>query len=63
MIFNNYKQYMDYHLVNPQQTVSNWVKAQIDELIKQKMGSGIEVKRNDFKTAVEKFVEQIENVV
>lgn len=56
------KQQMGYHLVNPQQTVSNWVKAQIDELVEEKMGSGTEVERNDFKTAVETFAERMRNV-
>lgn len=62
MISDILKQQTGYHLINPQQTVSNWVKAQIDELIKEEMGSGTEVERNDFKTAVETFAEQMKNV-
>ena len=56
------KQQTGYHLVDPQQTVNNWVKAQIDELVEEEMGSGTEVKRNDFKTAVETFAEQMKIV-
>lgn len=39
------------------------MKAQIDELVEEEMRSGIEVERNDFKTAVEMFAEQMRNVV
>lgn len=59
MISDILKQQTGYHLVNPQQTVSNWLKAQIDELVEEEMGSGTEVERNDFKTAVETFAERI----
>ena len=63
MISNILKQQTGYHLVNPQQTVNNWVKAQIDELVEEEMGSDTEVERNDFKTAVETFAEQMKIVV
>ena len=62
MISDILKQQTGYHLVNPQQTVTNWVKAQIDELVEEEMGSGTEVERNDFKTAVETFAERMKNV-
>lgn len=53
---------MSYHLVNPQQIVSNWVKAQIDELFEEEMGSDTKLEKNDFKTTVETFAEQMKNV-
>lgn len=56
MISELLKQQTDYELVNPQQTVTRWVKAQINELVVEEMGSGAEVERNDFKTALEQFV-------
>ena len=54
---------MGYHLVNLQQTVTNWVKAQIDELVDEEMSSSTKVERNDFKTIVEIFAKQMKNVV
>lgn len=36
------KQQTGYELVNPQQTVTRWVKAQINELVEEEMGSGAE---------------------
>lgn len=62
MISDILKQQTGYHLVNPQQTVTNWVKSQIDELVEEEMGSGTEVERNDFKTAVEQFAERMRTV-
>lgn len=53
MISDILKQQTGYHLVNSQQTVTNWVKAQIDELVEEKIGSGTKVERNNFKMAVE----------
>ncbi len=38
------------------------MKAQIDKLVDEEMGSGIEIERNDFKTVVEMFAEQMKNV-
>lgn len=56
MISELLKQQTGYELVNPLQTVTRWVKAQINELVEEEMGSGAEVERNDFKTALEQFV-------
>ena len=62
MISNILKQQIGYHLVNSQKTVTNWVKAQIDELVEEEMGSDTEVERNNFKTVVETFAEQMKNI-
>ena len=56
------KQQTGYHLVNLQQTVNNWLKAQIDELIEKEIGFGKKVERNDFKTAMKIFAEQMKIV-
>lgn len=62
MISEILKQQTGYELANPCQTVTRWVKAIIDELVEEEMGSGTEVERNDFKTAVETFAEQMKIV-
>ena len=62
MIGELLKQKTGYKLVHPMQTVIRWVKARIDELVEEKMGSGTEVERDDFKTAVEQFAKQMEEV-
>lgn len=38
------------------------MKTQIDELVEKKMGSDIQVKRNDFKTAIETLAKQMTNM-
>ena len=38
------------------------MKAQIDELVKKKMGSGTKIEKNYFKMAVETFIEQMKNI-
>lgn len=53
------KQQTGYHLVNSQQTVCNQIKAQIDKLVEKELESAIEVKKDDCKTAIEIFVEQM----
>ncbi len=62
MISELLKQQTGYELISPQQTVTRWVKARIDELVEEEMGSGTEVERNDFKTAVETFSARMETV-
>lgn len=62
MISDLLKQQTGYHLGSPQQTVAHWVKAQMDELIEEQMGSGTEVERHDFKTAVEQFADRMNTV-
>lgn len=42
-------------MVEPRNTVVRWVKARIDELVEEEMGSGIQVDQDDFKAAVEVF--------
>lgn len=44
-----------YDLVEPRNTVLRWVKARIDELVEEEMGSGTQVDQDDFKAAVEVF--------
>lgn len=62
MISTLLKQHTGYELVNPGQTVTRWVKTQINELVEEEMGSGTEVERDDFKTAVEQFAERMQIV-
>lgn len=62
MISELLKQQTGYDLMHPQQTVTQWVKARIDELVEEEMGSGTEVERNDFKAAVEQFAHHMETV-
>lgn len=62
MISDILKQHTGYELANPCQTVTRWVKAIIDELVEEEMGSGTEVERNNFKTAVETFAERMKIV-
>lgn len=62
MISDILKQQTGYELANPCQKVTRWVKAIINELVEEEMGSGTEVERNDFKTAVETFAERMKNV-
>ena len=62
MILELLKQQTGYKLISPQQTVTRWMKARIDELVEEEMGSGTEVERNDFKTTVETFAARMETV-
>lgn len=55
MISSLLKQQTGYDLVNPAQTITRWVKSQINELVEEELGSGTEVEKDDFKTAVEQF--------
>lgn len=51
-----------YDLVNPAQTVTRWVKSQINKLVEEELGSGTEVEKDDFKTAVEQFATRMKMV-
>lgn len=51
-----------YDLVKVRNTVVCWVETQIDELVEEKMGSGIQVDQDDFKAGVEIFKERWEIV-
>lgn len=62
MISELLKQHTGYDLMHPQQTITRWVKARIDELVEEEMGSGTEVERNDFKAAVEQFAQHMDTV-
>ena len=62
MIGELLKQKTGYELVHPMQMVTRWVKARIVELVEEEMGSGTEVKRDDFKTAVEQFAKRMVEV-
>ncbi len=39
-------------------TVGQYLEACIDRLMEEKMKSGIEVEKNDFKSAIEQFIDQ-----
>lgn len=62
IISNLLKQQTGYNLVSPGQTVTRWVKAQINELVEVEMGSGTEMERDYFKTAVEQFADRMKIV-
>ena len=51
-----------YDLMEPRNTVTRWVKARIDELVEEEMGSGTQVEQDDFKAAVEQFAGRMETV-
>lgn len=42
-----------YDFMELRNTVTRWVKARIDELVEEEMGSGTQVEQDDFKVAVE----------
>lgn len=52
-----------YYLMYWQQIITHWIKAHIDEFVKEEMGSGTNIKKNDFKVAVKQFAEYMEIVV
>ena len=62
MISNLLKQQTGYNLVNSAQTVICLVKSQINELVEEELGSGTEVEKDDFKTAVEQFANRMKTV-
>lgn len=47
-----------YDLVEPKNTIVCWVKACIDELVKEEIRFGIQVDKNNFKVAFEVFKNQ-----
>lgn len=51
-----------YDLQEPRVTITRWVKARIDELVEEEMGSGTQVEQDDFKEAVEKFGERMDAI-
>lgn len=51
-----------YDLIEPRNTVTRSVKACIDELVEEQIGSGTQVEQDDFKAAVEQFAWQIKTV-
>lgn len=51
-----------YDLQEPRVTVTRWVKARIDELVEEEMGSGTQVEQDDFKAAVEQFASRMNSV-
>lgn len=55
MILELLKQQTGYKFINSQQTITQWVKFRINKLVEEEMKFGMEVKRNNFKTAVETF--------
>lgn len=48
--------------MEPRNTVTRWVKARIDELVEEEMGSGTQLEQDDFKAAVEQFARRMETV-
>lgn len=42
--------------------MTRWVKARIDKLVEEEMGSGTQVEQDNFKAAVEQFARRMENV-
>ena len=48
--------------MEPRVTVTRWVKARIDELVDEEMGSGTQVEQDDYKAAVERFANRM-NIV
>lgn len=51
-----------YDLAEPRNTVLRWVKACMEELVHEEMGSGTQVDQDDFKAAVELFKNRLEAV-
>lgn len=47
------KQQTSYEFLNSQQMVTRWVRAELDGLVDEEMGSATKAERNDSKTAVE----------
>lgn len=62
MIRELLKERTRYDLAEPRNTVLRWVKARIDELVEEEMGSGTQVDQDDFKAAVELFKDRLEAV-
>lgn len=62
MIQNLLKNRTGYDLVDLRQTVSRWKQACLDELVEEEMGSGTEVERDDFKSAVKQFTKRWKTV-
>lgn len=42
--------------------VTQWVKAQIDELVEEQMRSSTEVTKNDFKAVIEQFAQYMKTI-
>lgn len=53
MISDLMKQQTSYEFLNSQQMVTRWVRAELDGLVDEEMGSATKAERNDSKTAVE----------
>lgn len=49
-------------MAEPRNTVLRWVKACMEELVQEEMGSGTQVDQDDFKAAVELFKNRLEAV-
>lgn len=62
MIDELLKQQPRYELIYPIPTITWWLKAQIDKLVEEEIGSGIEIEQNNFKIAIEQFTKQIEGI-
>ncbi len=62
MISKLLKNRTGYDLLEPRNTVLQWLQQLIDELVSEEIGSGTQVEQDDFKAAVEKFCGRIEIV-
>lgn len=55
MIWELFKDQTEYNLLKPKFTIMRLVKTCIDELVEEKIDSGIKIKQNDFKRRVKQF--------
>lgn len=62
MIWRLLKDQTRYDLLKPTITVMRWVKADIDELVEEEMGSNTQVEQDDFKVVIGQFPIQINTV-
>ena len=62
MISKLLKNRTGYDLLEPRNTVLQWLQQLIDELVSEEIGSGTQLEQDDFKAAVKKFCGRIEIV-
>lgn len=62
MIWVLLKDQTGYDLLEPRVIITRWVKARIDELVDEEMGSGTQVEQDNFKAAVEQFAIRMNTV-
>lgn len=63
MILSLLKQQTRYNLVNSVQTITYWVKSQINKLVKEELRLETEVEKDNFKIVVEQFTNQMKTVI